>query len=64
MKTDNSRTQQNQKVNNHDAEIAIFQGVLAEIYYLLTDRSSRAVRDVMFLIEGIIPKVKNYKSPS
>ena len=51
-----------QEMNGCTTQNIVLRGALAEIYYLLKDRNSRAIGDAMFLIENLFPEVKNYKS--
>ena len=48
-------------LNRRDAEIAMFRGILVEVYYLLKDRGGKGIDDAMFHIEKFLPYIKNYK---
>ena len=44
-----------------DSKILILRGTLLEVYYLLKDRQSKAIGDALFIIENVLPDVKNYE---
>jgi len=48
-------------LNKRDAEITILRGTLAEIYYLLRDRSSKGIDNAMSHIEAVFPDLKKLR---
>ena len=49
-------------INKRDPEIILLRGIMAEIYYLLKDRRSKGIDNVMLRIEKVFPDIKDYKS--
>ena len=49
------------KSAHHDRypEITLYKGALSQIYYSLMDRRSKAIGDVILLIEKIFPDINN-----